>query len=91
MMAKLSLYVRKRVFLENHTARPMKKNRESLLQEGIKTSSCEISLFLCRYRKTGRLIDAPKLKQAGTFRFHQSTANLRVQGLLSPLSPSGAQ
>ena len=63
MMAKLSLYVRKRVFLENHTARPMKKNRESLLQEGIKTSSCEISLFLCRYRKTGRLIDAPKLKQ----------------------------
>ena len=31
-----------------------------LFEEGVETSSSAISLFLCRYRKIGRLTDAPR-------------------------------
>ncbi len=51
MMAKLSPYVRPRVFLENHTG-TNEKNRESLLQEGIKTSTVR---FLCFFVVIERL------------------------------------
>jgi transposase len=67
-MAKLSLYKKKSDFFK--IRRKFKqKIQEVLLEEGIKTSIAAISLFLSRYRKTGRLIDArrsgrkPKLRQ----------------------------
>ncbi|CAB4023744.1 Transposable element Tcb2 transposase [Paramuricea clavata] len=68
-MAKLSLYARKGVISLKSAENSNKKIQEVLLEEGINTSITAISLFLSRYRKTGRLNDArrsgrkPKLRQ----------------------------
>lgn len=62
-MAKLSLFARKRVISLKSAGNSNKKIQEVLLEEGIKTSITAISLFLLRYRKTGRLIDAPQSGQ----------------------------
>ena len=59
-MTKLFLYARKRV-ISLKSAGNLKKNiQEVLLEDGIKTSVAAISLLFSRYRKTGRLIDAPR-------------------------------
>ena len=58
-MGKLSMYARNRIILRN-SGQKINEIRNNLEEEGIKTSRSAVSLFLSRYKKSGRINDAPR-------------------------------
>ena len=59
-MGKLSLYARNRVNSLQSSGVNITKITDILQEEGIRTSRSSVSLFLSRYRRSGRLQDAPR-------------------------------
>ena len=59
-MGKLSRYARERVVALHSQKVSVTRIRDILEEEGIKTSRGPVSLFLSRYRRTGRIVDAPR-------------------------------
>lgn len=54
------MYARNRIISLRNSGKKITAIRNILEEEGIKTSRSAVSLFLSRYRKTGRVNDAPR-------------------------------